>query len=99
MAVYWLSFRLADDDDYQARYDALEEAVRTQATKWWLETSSFFVFESAQNIDSAASSVKKAINPVKDIVLIGMAEYKSGRLIGASEDSDIFKLMPFVKKA
>ncbi len=99
MAVYWLSFRLEDDSDYPNRYQALTDAIQGMTKKWWLETSSFFVFEAEPNIDGVAATVKKAIAPSKDIVLIGMPDYKSARLIGASKDDDIFKLMPFTKKA
>lgn len=98
MAAYWLSFRLESDNTYSERYDALVEAVRLQSSKWWLETSSFFVFESANGIDSVASKVKAAINPSKNIILLGMPDYKAARLIGASTDEDILSLMPFIKK-
>lgn len=99
MATYWLTFRLAADASYDRRYEALVETVRNQTKKWWLETSSFFLFESDGDIDAVAKSVKAAINPSTDIVLIGMPDYKSARIIGASTDKDLFELMPFTKKS
>jgi len=67
--------------------------------RWWTESTAFIVFESDSSIDAVASAVKKAINEAVDIALIGMPDYKSARAIGAIQDGDIFKLMPFTKKA
>jgi hypothetical protein len=41
MKTYWLSFRIANDADYDTRYDKLVETIRTSASKWWLETTAF----------------------------------------------------------
>lgn len=98
MATHWLSFRIADDRTYRQRYEALVAAIQTHSTKWWLDTSSFFVFESVHSIDTIASAVKEAIDEDTDVILIGMTDFKSARLIGANQDKDIFDLIPFVKK-
>jgi hypothetical protein len=98
--TYWLTFRLADDATYSTRLDKLTKAVQdVTAGTWWVEPTSFLLFQSASDIDAVAAIVKAAINPAKDIVLIGMPDYKSARIIGASTDPDLFKLMPFTKKA
>ena len=99
MAVYWLTFRLASDATYSDRYDALKESIRGMASAWWYEPSSFFLFESSEDIDRVAANVGSVINAAKDIVLIGMPDYKSARVLGASTDKDLFKLMPFTKYA
>jgi hypothetical protein len=98
MAVYWISFRLHDDQSYQKRYDALYAAVQGISSKWWLDSTSFIVAESSASIDTLAGTIETVVGS-KDLVLIGMPEYKSARLIGETDDSDIFQLMPFVKKA
>lgn len=97
MSVYWLSFRLKDNSTYSDRYEALVEAIRVNSSKWWYDTSSFFVFATTATIDEMANAVKNAIDERNDLVLIGMPEFKSARLIGANKDQDIFDLMPFVK--
>jgi hypothetical protein len=94
-----MTFRIADDQQYAQRYDNLVEAVRTIASEWWTESTSFLLFESALSIDDVAAKVKDAINPAKDLALIGMPDYKSARAVGAVKDGDLFKLMPFTKKA
>jgi hypothetical protein len=38
------------------------------------------------------------VDPRRDIVLIGMTDFKSARLIGNSQDKDIFELVPFITK-
>lgn len=99
MATYWLSFRIADDATYEDRYNALVASVNTASTKWWVETTAFLVFSSEMSIDDLSARIKRTINPAKDIVLIGMPDFKSARIIGAYQDPDIFELMPFTKKA
>jgi hypothetical protein len=96
--TFWLSFRLADDASYDRRYDELIDAVRQRASKWWLESSSFIVFASAHGIDSIAAAIKAAVNERTDVVIIGMPDFKSARLIGGN-DNDIFDLMPFIQRA
>lgn len=99
METYWFSFHIENDSTYQQRYDRLIESIRDKLNgKWWLETTSFIIFQSNSNIDTIALAVKAAFNPNKDIAVIGMSDYKSARLIGASKDPDIYDLMPFIKK-
>jgi hypothetical protein len=98
-ATYWLSFRIADDATYEDRYNALVGSINSVSSKWWVDTTAFFVFRSETNIDDLATRIKSTINPTKDIVLIGMPDFKSARIIGAYQDPDIFDLMPFTKKA
>lgn len=99
MKVYWLTFRIADDANYAKRYAAVVDAVHDMARTWWVESTSFFVFLSALDIDSVATTVKRAMNPAKDLALLGMPEFMDARAIGAIQDQDLFKLLPFTKKA
>lgn len=99
MATYWLSFRLNDDSTYDERYGSLIETIREQAISWWVDTTAFIVFDSQLKIDGIAGSISKVINNSTDLVILGMPDYKSARLIGETEDEDIFKLISFIKKA
>ena len=98
MAVYWLTFRLHEDQSYAQRYDNLVDAIDKLSTKWWTQSSSFILFESATNIDGVAAAAKQAVKPTTDIVLIGMPDYKSARVIGSANQT-LFDLMSFTKKA
>ena len=99
MAVYWLSFRLETNSTYSERYDDLTKTIDINSSKWWYGTSSFFVFESVASIDEMVVVVKNAVDERVDLVLMGMPEFKSARIIGVNDDQDIFALMPFTKKA
>lgn len=101
MATYWITFRVGDIGDYNARYDALQKAVSNlkDGAKWWVEPTSFFVFNSKHSIDEVAAAVKKALNTLDDMALIGMPEFKDARVVGTLEDDDLFFFMPFTKKA
>ncbi len=98
MATYWIAFRITDDATYSYRYDALMEAIRTNATKWWTDPTSFIVFSSERSIDDIAAVVEEAIDPSSDVALIGKSEFKTARLVGTTNDHDIFELIPFAKK-
>jgi len=98
MAVYWMSFRLKDDPTYEQRYQGLYDAVQSVSSKWWIEATSFIVFESDLIIDGLVKAIKSVVDK-DDLVIIGMPEFKSARLIGNTEDKDIFLLMPFIKRA
>ena len=98
MAVYWITFRLEDDARYRERYDNLQQAINDLSTKWWVDPSSFYLIESDLKIDQVAASLKNAVNVRTDIVLIGSPNTKHARLIGQTNDQDLFELMPFTKK-
>ena len=55
-------------------------------------------FESGNGIDNIAAAVGSAMDADVDLVLIGMTDFKSARMIGDTQDNDIFGLIPFVKK-
>lgn len=99
MAVYWTTFRIHNDASYRTRYDALVEAIRVISKKWWVDPTSFLLFESDKSIDGVAAAVKEAINSATDMALIGMPDFKDARAVGHTHDQDLFALMPFAKKA
>lgn len=99
MATYWMNFRIKDDKTYSDRYDALMTAIGDISTGHWADTTSFIVFASAEKMDSVAETLKNAINPDTDLIVIGMPDFKIARLIGETQDNDIFDLIPFIKYA
>jgi hypothetical protein len=97
--VYWLTFRIAHQGNYQERYEDLQEAVRLLTNRvWWVEPTSFIAFASDESIDEIADTITWAIDVDRDVILIGMRDYKSMRVIGRAEDDDLFKLFPSTKK-
>lgn len=99
MTTYWLTFRIHADGTYQRRYDALRSAVSDNCTSpWWVEPTSFMLFESEADIDTLAAAIADAISVQTDMVLLRVADAKTARIIGEPEDPDLFKLMPYVKK-
>jgi len=51
----------------------------------------FLLFESSHDIDQIAAAVTAAFNPRTDMALVGMPEFKSARLIGASTRHTAFR--------
>lgn len=98
--LYWVTFRIAEVGNDDARRAAMLDAVKeTTAGKWWTEPTSFVLFESSLSIDQLATVLKGAIDLDRDIVLIGMPHFKDARVIGNVEDADLFELLPFVTEA
>jgi hypothetical protein len=97
-ATYWLTFRIHEDATYEQRRDRLYAAINDIAAPWWVEPTSFIAFASETSADMIAAKVKAAFNPVTDIALLGMTDFKTARLIGNSKDPDIYALIPFLKK-
>jgi hypothetical protein len=96
--TYWVTFRIHDDATYEHRRDKLYEAIRTVSSKWWIEPTSFITFASNESANAIAFRIKSAFNPNTDLALPGMTDYKTALLIGKSEDSNIFDLIPFLKR-
>ena len=103
--TYWLSFRLHDSDGYEKTYNKRLEALNDTImeacghARWWLETTSFYLFASAESTDQIATRVKRAIVEKVDLVVFGKTDFKAGRVVGNCQDPDIFDLVPFMKKA
>jgi hypothetical protein len=98
--TYWFTFRLNEDAGYQQRYTKLREKLLTlSGNKWWVEPSAFVVFRSKLTIDAVAKEISSAMDTRIDLGLLGMADFKSARVIGAANDDDIYEFMPFARKA
>lgn len=99
-ALYWVTFRIASIGNYDARYQRLDNALSaiTDDSKWWIESTSFYLFRAELDIDGVASVVAGALDLSHDLALVGMPEVKAARAIGATEDPDLFRLLPFAKK-
>lgn len=98
--TYYVSFTIESDSTYDARYEKLIDTVRehTDGT-YWDVTTSYILFESSSETSAIVRDLKGAITPSKDVVVLAMPEYKTMHVIGANGDQDIFKLVPFAKKA
>lgn len=106
MAVHWITFRLANETvggrDYSTRYAALVEAVKghRHQGKWWHEPTSFWLVSTDASRAQLATSIRSAIAPSKDLVLIGSMESTGATLVGtASELSTLKALVPNLSQA
>jgi hypothetical protein len=103
MTTYWLTFRIHNaavgGRSYEQRYEALNETIRTNCSKWWKEPTSFIAFESNSTISALIAKCKAAIAPSHDLALIRAMDTKSAMVCGIVKDQDIFALMPYLKKS
>lgn len=98
--LYWVSFRVEEVGNHTARRKALEEAISDCADgSWWKDPTSFVLFQSDLAINIIAGHLKAAINEDTDIVVIGMPNVKSARVIGNVVDDDLFSLWDWIKPA
>lgn len=70
MADYWLTFRIADDATYQARYGEFIEIVNDWGTGFWDGPTSFIAIRTDHDIDSFGRALKTAINEQSDLFVI-----------------------------
>lgn len=102
MATYFVSFTIEDETingrDYNERWNAMYDAIRSMANSYWEETTSFVAFETEQSIGSITTAVKDALEPAIDTALIRSMDAKDARIIGLVADEDIFKIMPYLKR-
>ena len=98
--TYYVSFTLADNRSYTTRYDGLMTALRALSPHcWWAVTTSYILFESERCIDYVAGVVANQIDASVDVAIVATHGVMSMRVLGAYEDEDIFRLVPFAKKA
>lgn len=96
MKTFWITSRIESNASYDERYLALQEAIRQHSTRWWTESTSFYLFESASSIEDIARAVKPALGK-RDIALLGMIGFKGNWVVGPVSDNDLFTLIPNVK--
>ncbi|MBY0349494.1 hypothetical protein [Tabrizicola sp.] len=100
MRTYYVSFVIRDDPTYTDRYNTLIKSLQDLSPgRWWAETTSFIIFESDLGTDAIVAVIEDAINVAKDIAILGATDFKVMKVIGASKDADIYKLVDFAKKA
>ena len=98
--LYWVTFRLKEDTSRDERYDGLMAAIREScAGKWWVEPTSFVVFRSELSIAALTARLSIEINEKRDLLVIGMPDFKSARVVGRVEDPDLFSLWPWIEPA
>jgi len=87
MGVYWITFRIHQNTTYEARYNALLEAVEDHlASEFWAEPTSFWVFDSDSTAAQIVASCKAAIDPKVDQVVVGSPMTRTMTVIGKVED-------------
>lgn len=102
--TYWLTFRLRDSGGWERTYhqrlaDLDAEVKAAAGSDWWAEPTSFYIFSSEEGISAIVARVKRAIDEEADLVVIGMTAVKGGRIVGAVDDKDIYRLFPDATKA
>ena len=101
MSVNWLTFRIeeivVDGESSGQRRKALYEYIENCSTNWWLEPTSFIVFDTDVGIDQLVAGCKNVISDDHDLVLIRAMDTKSARACGVINDGDIFEMMDYLK--
>lgn len=74
MATHIISFRIANDITYAARYESVVNAIRAEAESGttWDETTSLFVLKSSKSADALAGAVYigSKFHTTKDTLLV-----------------------------
>lgn len=90
MDVFWITFRVENKTvggrEYLARYNAMIDALSSHCVDHWEEPTSFFLLKSNSSATQIAASVKSAIAPSVDLVVIGSMNYTGITVIGRVAD-------------
>ena len=102
MNIFMVSFTLEDDviggRSHSARWTDLYECIRVMSARWWKDTSSFIIFETEHDISQICYHIKGSIALGYDIVLVMSPDGRTSRLIGHTDDKDIFEMLPYLKE-
>lgn len=98
MADYWISFRINDDANYERRYDALNDAIMSSASKYWAETTSFYLARSGLDIDALGRKLVSTLDTRVDLLIMREVGVNNARYAGTLKDQDYLEFFPNAKK-
>jgi len=99
MADYWVSFRIENDRAYEERYQAFREAIDKATTKYWAETTSFYLASSHMEIDQFARVISAPLLANKDKLVVRYLAKDGSIYYGKIDHLDILKqFLPNIKK-
>jgi hypothetical protein len=96
MTNYWCAFRLAADKSYRSRYEAFLTAAFALCDKGaarWSEASYFLAFQSSRTLDEVARHMADAIDPARDVLVVGTIGSSDARYVGALNHADAFRAL------
>lgn len=96
MAVFAITFRIHDDNDYDQRYSSVMDAIQYEANnRWWDETTSFYLIESSKTSSNLAESIesKSDFSAEKDLLVVINLSRNGYKFIGKLTDIDIKQIM------
>lgn len=100
MEEYWITFRLGDSGNYNARYSAFIDAIADNSTARWSDPTSFWIIESSLDIAQLCAKLSEPLNARTDMFVIRKLANKTSRYFGNVEALDILQsFMPEIKKA
>lgn len=97
MATYWITFRIKEEGDYYDRYERLTDTIQALGLHW-KEPTSFYLLRCDGDIDLLADRLGGCVSQTMDLVLIATTDGRQARIIGQPSDSDLYTLLPAVKK-
>jgi hypothetical protein len=96
MATYWCAFRLAADKAYRTRYEAVSQALfslRTKGAGAWTEAAPFYAFQSELGLDDVAKRLAAAIDPDRDLIVVGVLGGPATAYCGPLQHPETFAAM------
>lgn len=100
---YWLTFRIENTNagglTPGQRRDALYSAIGDLCSSWWIDPTSFILFDSTKEIGAIAAKCKSVISPSHDLVLIRKLNAQLAIAIGKTEEEEMLRaFMPYLTR-
>ena len=93
LKVYWLSFRVKEDDTAKQRRDDLYEYIEKVSDDCWDSTTSFLIFDSEKGITAICSGLSQRLAKHKDQFVIRYMSTKTGYYWGKIKDVETLELL------
>ena len=98
---YWLTFRIGNVTvggvTSNQRRDALYDTINDLSSSWWVEPTSFILFDSHEGIEAIAAKCRSAISASNDMVLIRKLNKQDAQVIGKIDNPDMLRaFMPYL---
>ena len=100
MHTYWMTYRLADDGQFVARSKQINTILNSVSEgARWAEPHTFFIFKSKLGINDVIARFRPALDERKDMLLLGMTEFKEARVLGVPQHAALYALVPHAQDA
>jgi hypothetical protein len=99
MERLWVSFKIAEVGMWEAREQALANAIGQMSTGGvdWSGSECFHLLRSAYSVLQVAEHLKLAVDEDKDLVVVASMDSPAAAVVGQLKDGSLLDLLPGIR--